>query len=187
MIVDFGGYVPYQPTLAVPWHDMERRVARAEYKDVMARRHERIEQLEGLVGRHGLVLGSTDEALNELNDWYVDSVTRSDTEPERLSNVWYGVSFDIGLFLGEVMIERVPGLHWEFYVWGKRSLPYQRHVIMGFHNPKRRLHLDPQWAVSVAGHRAATRIGFDRTCFVDRVRVARKLWDEYPPSGDTTV
>jgi hypothetical protein len=45
---------------------------------------------------------------------------------------WYSIAGDIGLFLGDLMIERHPILHWEFFTWGKSSIAYQQPVIMGF-------------------------------------------------------
>lgn len=185
MIVDFGGYEPYQPKVPGLYRDLSRRDARNQYNDVMERREERIEQLAGLVGRNGVTFGRTDEALLALGEWYVTSVTPDQSDRSRLSPVWFAVSFDIALLLGEIMIQRVAGLRWEFYVWGKTDMAYQRHVIMGFHTPDPRMNIDPQRVISVIGHRAMNGTELELHAFVGMVQGARKLWDEYPPSGET--
>lgn len=181
MIVDFGGYEPYRPLLAIPPAQMERRDARAQYDDVMARRPERREQLGGLVSRHGLVLDGSDDALAALSEWYVRSVTVSDEGDGRMEPVWYAVAFDFALFVGDTMIERVPGLSWQFFTWIKREVAYQRHVIMGFHTPNKRYNIDLQWATAVAGVRAARGIEHRSTIFLNQIQGAERRWQEYPP------
>ena len=72
----------------------------------------------------------------------------------------YSVVLDIALFLGEALIERCPGLHWEFFTCGKKNISYQKPVIMGFSqvpNPKYILDLD--WVVSGYGHRIVASRG----------------------------
>ena len=67
---------------------------------------------------------------------------------------------DVALFLGDVLIERCPGLHWEFFTWGKKNAAYQRHVIMGFSrvpNPKYNIDIDA--AVAAYGHRIVASRG----------------------------
>src|SRR5690348_14110430 len=65
------------------------------------------------------------------HDWFRGEV---EIEPGsgRLRKRWYAVVNDIGLFLGEVMVERSPILSWVFFTKGKKMSAYQRHVIMGF-------------------------------------------------------
>lgn len=181
MIVDFGGYEPYRPLLAIPPAQMERRDARAQYDDVMARRPERREQLGGLVSRHGLVLDGSDDALAALSEWYVRSVTVSEDGSGRMEPVWYAVAFDFALFVGDTMIERLPGLSWRLLTGGKRELGYQRHVIMGFHTPNKRYNIDLQWVIAVFGVRAAQGLDYADTLFLDQVRGAEEDWREYPP------
>src|SRR5262249_24477501 len=73
--------------------------------------------------------------------------------PGRLAPVWYSIVNDIALFLGDVMIQRHPELRWEFFIWAKKDISYQRHVIMGFNrvsNPKYNIDIDA--AVAAYGH-----------------------------------
>jgi hypothetical protein len=110
--------------------------ARRVYKRCMATKPERLVMLERLLAANGVVLGRTDEAVQELNDWFVASV-EPDPEPPpgQIDWPWLSVCHDVALFLGEVMIERHPNLRWEFFTWGgKRSVSYHRNVIMGFNS-----------------------------------------------------
>jgi hypothetical protein len=99
----------------------------------MATKAERLEMLGRLLAANGVVLGRTDEAVQELNDWFL-AVVEADPEPPpgRIYWPWLSVCHDVAIFIGEVTIERHPNLHWEFDVWGKTGISYQRHVIMGF-------------------------------------------------------
>jgi hypothetical protein len=63
-----------------------------------------------------------------------------------LRSVWYAVENDLALFLGDVVIERCPGLEWVMFDKGATDVAYRRHVIMGFSkvaNPKHNFDIDP--------------------------------------------
>jgi len=132
MTVNWGEYWPYIPLHAGVSSDLPRTLARAEYRHLMAARAERRTALTELLALNGVVLSDDDEAVAALDAWFVDNVELSDAEAERLRSIWYAVAVDMGLFMGDLAIQQSPGLHWEFYTWGKRNLHYQRPVIMGF-------------------------------------------------------
>jgi hypothetical protein len=60
--------------------------------------------------------------------------------------IWYAVSFDIALHLGDVLIERAGTLRWDFFRWGPggrgRDMAYHQAVIMGFSGPEPLLNRD---------------------------------------------
>ena len=51
---------------------------------------------------------------------------------------------DVAVILGDVLIERCPGLAWEFFTkGGKSDVAYQKHVITGFTKaPNAKFNLD---------------------------------------------
>jgi hypothetical protein len=95
--------------------------------------------------------------------------------PGSLLPDWYSVVNDVALFLGDVMIERHPNLHWEFFTWGKKNASYQRPVIMGFgtEDPKFRTNLDVHRGVATYGHRIVAQRGSIPTYGTVTVRGAK--------------
>jgi hypothetical protein len=130
--VNWGDCLPYVPLHAGVSSDLPRALARAEYRHLMAARPERRTALTELLALNGVVLSDDDEGVAALDAWFVDNVELSDTEAERLRSIWYAMAVDMGLFMGDLAIRQSPGLHWEFFTWGKRNVLYQRAVIMGF-------------------------------------------------------
>lgn len=66
----------------------------------------------------------------------------------------YSIVNDAALFLGDVMIERCPGLRWEFFTGGKKDAAYQHHVIMGFTRlPNPKFNVDIDRNVATYAHR----------------------------------
>ncbi|MFF1820703.1 hypothetical protein ACFVWG_25580 [Kribbella sp. NPDC058245] len=129
------------------------REAQAAFQRLMAAKSERIDELRRLLENNGVELSSSSAGLQALNDWFRSEV-EGDPAVSRLRPIWYAVVNDIGLFLGDVMIEQNPHLKWVMFDKGKRDLAYQRHVIMGFKgvaNPK--YNVDPDLLVGMYGHR----------------------------------
>lgn len=90
----------------------------------------------GTVGRlldgDGIELGTSDDDIQQLENWFRRSVAASTEEPARLANRWYAVVNDIAVGLGDILVTRCPDLHWEFFIRGARSdMSYQKHVITG--------------------------------------------------------
>ena len=132
MSVDWGSYQLYRLGAVGSFQDLPRVEARAEFARIMAAKGQRIEMLRGLLKSNGVELASSADGIQNLNDWFRHNVEHDPARADGLLPEWYSVSFDIGLFLGEVLIGRHPNLHWEFFTWGKKNVSYQRPVIMGF-------------------------------------------------------
>jgi hypothetical protein len=155
MTIDWDGYEPYDPGAIEPPRDLPRAEARQVFIKYMATKSARIEMLGGLLKANGVELGTDDAAIQELNDWFFASVEADPQQPGRLAPDWYSVARDAALLLGEVMIERHPNLHWEFFTWGKTNVAFQRHVIMGFstEDPKFHTNIDIDRMVAGYAHR----------------------------------
>jgi hypothetical protein len=157
--IDWDGYEIYDPGVHGPLGTLPRAGARRAFDALMTARPSRNEILRRLLKANGLDLGSSDLAIQDLNDWFREHVQDDPDSPGRLLPEWYSVVNDLSLFLGDVMIERHPNLSWTFYTWGKTNVSYQRHVIMGFAqvpNPKYCVDVDRVLATYahriVAGH-----------------------------------
>jgi hypothetical protein len=164
--VVWDGYVPFDPGVRAPLQGLPRREARGAFERSMSEKAERIQMLRGLLQANGVVLEGSDEGVQALNDWFRANVEPNPLEPGRLRNLWYAVVHDIALFLGDVMIERAPGLRWEFYTWGKKNASFQRHVIMGFSrvpNPKYNVDIDA--AVATYGQRVVAGLAVNEDAF----------------------
>lgn len=114
-----------------------------------------------LLGRYGVELASSNEAIQDLNDWFYENVEADPGNPGRMLPIWYSVVHDISLFLGDAMIERHPNLRWEFFTWGKKNVHYQREVIMGFATEDPKFHTSRNLieAVAMYGHRIVASRG----------------------------
>lgn len=154
--VDWGsGYEIYDPGVAGNPQLLPRAEARQAFKQCMQTKPTRLEMLRQLLEASGLELGTSDDDVQVLNDWFYAHVEADPEHPGRLLSEWYSVVHDVALFLGDVMIERHPNLRWEFFTWGKSNVAYQRHVIMGFstEDPKFRTNIDIDRTVATYAHR----------------------------------
>src|SRR5215472_3142029 len=118
MSMIWDDYEIYNPGVFDPLNTLLPREARRAYNMLMEAKPGRIEMLRKLLRANGVELTSTDAAIQDLNDWFRANVEADPDKPGRLLPGWYSVVNDVALFLGEVMIERSPGLRWEFYTWG---------------------------------------------------------------------
>ena len=146
--VDWDGYEVWNPGVDRPLDEATRADSLAAYDRLMAAKAERIEMLRRLLEANGVVLDSSDEGIQALNDWFrreLEPDERAPTEPRPL---WFSVISDIGLFLGDVLVERFPGLEWRIFDKGKKDVAYQRHVIMGFDAPNPNYNIDPVMRVA---------------------------------------
>jgi hypothetical protein len=154
MSLDWDGYEIYHPGVIGPLNMLPRAEARAAFTRRMQAKGGRIEMLRRLLKANGVELGSSDAAIQDLNDWFWVNVQADPQQPGRLLPEWYSVVHDVALFLGDVIIERHPNLRWEFYTWGKKNVSYQRHVIMGFEteDPKFKTNVDIDQDVAGYAH-----------------------------------
>lgn len=138
-------YQPYRPPFRGPLAQLSRAEAQESFAAWVQARPERWEQLCRLLGED-VSLGGGDVEIQSLNDWFRGSVEASPDESGRLSNRWYAVVNDVAVVLGDVLIQRCPGLSWVFFTkGGKGDVAHQKHVIAGFAkapNPKYNLDID---------------------------------------------
>ncbi|PFG34815.1 hypothetical protein [Sanguibacter antarcticus] len=157
MSIDWNGnetYETHEPIGPGSPSGLPRFEARRLFKERMKNRHARIEMLRRLVAAGGVVLGSDDAAVQDLNDWFAANIEADPENPGFPSSECYSVCHDMALFLGEVMIERHPNLYWEFFTWGKKSVSFQRQVLMGLstEDPKFRTNIDIDGMVVGSAH-----------------------------------
>ncbi len=140
---------------------LSRGEARALFNSVMATKAVRVAGLLDLLGSNGVAADTTDDGIQAINDWFYQNVEGDPEAPGQMTPLWYSVANDLGLFLGDVMIERHANLRWEFFTWGKSSIVYQKHVIMGFGKEDPRFHTnkDVCGAVEVLGNRLIAQKG----------------------------
>jgi hypothetical protein len=98
----------------------------------MSSKAERKTFLRDLLALNGVRMDSTDDSIQRINDWFRACIAEDPHHPGRLMPDWYSLVNDLALYLGDVMIERNPELYWDLFVWGKTSVDFQSHVIMGF-------------------------------------------------------
>lgn len=195
-MVDWGVYEVYVQASdrRVPYGELTRGEARANFDALMASKDERIEQLRRLVATDGVDLDGWPEGVQRLNDWYVANVQPHPTEVERLEHLWYSVATDIAVLLGESLVRRSGGrLRWELYVWGKRNVSYHRPVVMGFDAPNPRYNADyigvvTQEGTAVAwGERARRTLFVDATDLADMAREGSISWYDGEEGGPGAV
>jgi hypothetical protein len=135
--VDWTAYELFAPGVHAPLRRIPRAEAIAAYKHLMAGKPHRLESLRGLLATDGVELASDDVSIQRINDWFRARVEEDPEHRGYLLPKWYSVVNDLGLFLGDVMIERNPQLRWEFYRGAPSDIDYQNPVIMGFSSVKK--------------------------------------------------
>lgn len=131
--MDWGDYDHYHPVaLGLP-AGMPRATAVAEFENLMTARPQRRRALGALLARNGVHLGDDDASISTIDRWLVENIRPYSENPSRPDPWWYAAILDLSLFLGDVIIERNEGLHWDIALWGgKRNPSFQRAVIAGF-------------------------------------------------------
>jgi hypothetical protein len=145
MSVEWGLYLPYVPTHSEPYRELTRRQAKEEFESVMAARAHRIACLGELVGANGITLEGTEECVGRC------------------------------LFIGELIIERHPHLHWVLDTHYKTSPSYQKHIIRGFTNVANKWYnLEPDGGSFAHAARVVTQVEGprDRVFFVHILKLA---------------
>ncbi|MEW1697296.1 hypothetical protein ACIQCR_21690 [Streptomyces sp. NPDC093249] len=144
--MEWGDYRPFQPLEDGPMGEMPLSVARREYDHRMATKAGRLAALAALAGANGLRPGTADEDLDALEGWYLAEVEPDADGSARPRPLWIAVAYDLGLYLGDTIVARAPGLSWTFYRSreGARDVSHQHPVIMGFTRLRnKRYNVDP--------------------------------------------
>ncbi len=170
MSVDWGDWRPFESAVGRPLAEVERSVAERYFQALMDARGQRRAQLTALLARNGVEVDIEDAGLQRLNDWYRANVRGGDG---RLEDRWYAVGLDIGLFLGDAIIDRAPTVEWRLFTDGRRDVSYQRPVLMGFTKVEnRKYNVDPERLVGIHGHRIVAGEDAPSDLFVALVRTA---------------
>jgi len=160
LTMEWDRYEIYHPGISAPASTLPRAVARRAFDRFISERSARIEMLRRLLEANTVELSSSDDGIQALNDWFKANVEADPANPGYLLPEWYSVVNDISAFLGDVIIERCPSLHWEFFKWGKKNVAYQQPVIMGFRGvPNPKFNIDVQRRVAGYGHSIIARRG----------------------------
>lgn len=70
MTMDWDGYERYEAGVAGPPHSLPRAEARQEFKRHMDTKPTRLEMLGRLLKANGLEMGTSNAAVQDLNDWF---------------------------------------------------------------------------------------------------------------------
>lgn len=107
--------------------------ASALFDELMAVKEERKEKLKELVSP--LELSCEKNSLDALNEWFLEHLEADSGNPKKMTSVWYSIGFDIGLFLGDCLIDSTDKLRWEL---NKRERFDGQHlpVLGGFDSSK---------------------------------------------------
>jgi hypothetical protein len=170
--MNWGAWSAFEGGVGRPLQEVDRKTAQAYFDAFMAARGERRRHLEELLARNGVAIGMDDAGLQRLDDWYARHVEPHPVEPDRLTDRWYAVGLDIGVYLGEAMIERAPNLEWRLMTAPPGDFSYQRPVIMGFQVKNPRYNADPEQLLAIYGHRIVAGEEDRTDFFVQLVRSA---------------
>lgn len=185
----WNDYTPFDPGVRGPLEDLPRPSARRVYDRLMAAKTNRIEALRSLTAANGLDLGESDDSVNSLNEWFVQNVEPGG-DPTRLAPLWYSVAQDIGLFLGDLIIRRIGRpVHWALFDGPRRSIAFQRPVLMGFLVPNKLYNVDIIYRVADVGRDALQGDASAATKFLALVHAAveRGLTGNLPPTSPSSA
>lgn len=165
----WSSYVAFQPGVSQPWHELSPGDARKVFAKVIAAREERVASLRQLLEANGRQLGISNDDIQDLEDWFRGHVVADPDEPSRPDARSLALAFDIGVFLGELMIRRRPELRWKLLTSPKRDVSFQRPVVSGFSDPS--MHIDPIWSASSFAFRLSNGSDDGKRVFL------RMLWN----------
>ena len=154
MSVDWDDYEPYHPGIDRPLDELPRKEALAAYERMMASKAERIEALERLLRANGIAFDDgSDESIQALNEWFRRELEPDPEDQGAPDPQWFAVVHDVGMYLGDLIVERAPTVEWRFFDEDKREMAYQHPVLMGFDVPNPNYNVDVPWAVNLYAHR----------------------------------
>lgn len=128
---NWSGYTPFQRTGGrMAGSELSVDDARARFEQVTSSVDERITELGKLVRANGFELGTSPEHIEHLKDWLVRSI--EDAGHRELRPYWQSVLYDVAIFAGESLIQRIPYLKWTVPTKGtRRATPHFRETVVG--------------------------------------------------------
>ncbi len=143
----------------------------------MATKEARKQAIRDLLAQNGVHFEETREGLEAVGRWLAGNVEPRPGGRGDMSDIWYGVAQDLGLLIGDMLINCAPddSLRWELFTNGKGDMAYQRPVIMGFREAANsRYNVDPILMVANLGIRAVQGDEVDLARFAGAVDYALK-------------
>lgn len=131
MTIDWGGYEVFDFEVKARWDELTPAQARAGFTRIMDQRLERVAMLGDLGELNGHEFGTSDAAVQRVNDFFRLNIERGEDMDGYPTPDWGSVSYDVGLYVGEVLIARFPNLHWKLDT-AKKSASANQPVISGF-------------------------------------------------------
>lgn len=139
------GYPAYAPPFPGDPATLKPEQAEANFRHFMTTRETRIEQLGLMLKEFGVALDASDRGICRLDRWmkrysgflalHEQDMLMAHTPEWRGPWAVNNVIFDLATFLGEVLIQRNSGFHWELYEVPvkrrKSTLGHQQIVIRG--------------------------------------------------------
>lgn len=135
-------YEIFDPEVDRPLADVSRAEARAHHHRLLAMTGHRISELRKLADSAGIELDGSEGSLQAFNDWFAANVEPDPERPDQARGRWLSVAQDLALYLGDLMMERHPHLHWKLLEGGKRNISYQRTVLVGYRKAHPRYNTD---------------------------------------------
>ena len=180
-------YEIFDPKVDGPLHEVSRKEARLAHNWFIENIDARIEQLHKLTVLDGnpIKLDFSEDSLTHLHDWFYDRLMKEydpkhttesfpargnsneeeyaskikeyDSKLKAPSTESFSICNDIGMYIGQVLVNNNKNLEWRFFVNGKKDIAYQRSVIMGFNVINKKYNVDfdfiiCQYAFRILGH-----------------------------------
>jgi hypothetical protein len=153
VMTSLPGYPVYEPAFPGYAATLTHEQADANLERFMNTRAQRIDQLRGFLGRFQLTLDTSDAGLRKLDRWiarYGAFLAVRETGPSfytflpawRDERLGQNVILDLATFIGEVVIERNPGLYWEVYravpIGARKGDPHYQTLAIRSPDPRMR-------------------------------------------------
>ena len=117
---------------------IERKEARTIYKDIFKNQDERVLQLQNLVKDENIVLDFSSESLEKIEELFTkeliehsqnDYISKIKITRKGYDNVLTpflkSVALDIGIYITQMVIKKLPYLEWKMLANGKKEIGYQ--------------------------------------------------------------
>lgn len=128
---NWNGYTPFQRIGGrVAGSELSADDALARFEQVTSSIAGRITELGKLTRANGFELGTDPGHIEQLKDWLIHSI--EDAGHRELRPYWQSVLYDVAIFAGESLIQRIPYLKWTVPTKGtRRSTPHFRETVVG--------------------------------------------------------
>lgn len=177
-MMELGYWFPYIPPHIGRLREMERSKAREVYDDVMLMKDDRVGELTRLLEYNGIKVTFDEAGVRSVIEWIKREVEQDPGNPGVPRPYWTAITFDLYIFMNEVLRSINPSLKWGFYTGRKTSLVYQHSTLINLCKTKQA----GPWAhfVFLQGLTGAHAkgIGYNEDVIWAPFRLARELMDQ---------